>query len=496
MSDSPSITIAAKIREVWTHSLIYGLGSIAQSAVQFLLIPVLTTALATAQVGAYSLLQMAAVIAGSIFYLGLTSALPRSYFDYDDQADRRSVFTTAFILLCVGALAQITLGAVAGGWISRLLLHSDAYRAHVFWALLGSALSFINYFFFTYLRFLRRSFDSILLSVITLAGSIGLSIYLLRLHPQDLTAPFKGVAYAQLAVAFIFILIHGREAFTAKLNSREVVILLRFGVPTVLTSIAAMAIDWGDRILIDRILSVREVGIYSVGYRLGSIVNVLVITPFIQIWNPMMMEYRTHENISEFFSRMVSYYFLASSVVVIGVCFFVRDLLPAIARSADYARAAPIVILVMTGYLLYGASNILGAGVIYERRIIRFALVYYFVAVAKFALNLFLIPRFGINGAAIATLLMYGLIPMLVYWQSRSYFPISFETWRLSRVTLIVSACLFFGLVVDTHFAVPILLKGVLCMLALGGLLLVCTDDTEKRHLGSLLLRRRTLRVA
>ena len=55
--------MTAKIREVGVHSLVYGFGSVAQSAVQFLLIPILTATLATAQFGAYSLIQMASVIA-------------------------------------------------------------------------------------------------------------------------------------------------------------------------------------------------------------------------------------------------------------------------------------------------------------------------------------------------------------------------------------------------------------------------------------------------
>jgi O-antigen/teichoic acid export membrane protein len=489
MSINPSVSMAAKIREVGVHSVIYGFGSIAQSAVQFLLIPVLTASLATSEFGAYSLIQMASIIAGSVFYLGMTSALPRSYFDYSDGRERRSVFTTAFLLLLAGAVAQIAVGQVGGRWISRLLLQTDRYHAAVVWAFLGSALSFVNQFFFTYLRFLRRSVASIILSIIALVGSIGVSLYLLHLDRHDLTAPFRGIAYAQAAVSVAFVLVYGSRAFTMRLNRSEIAVLLKFGVPTVLTSIAVMAIEWADRILIERMVSIHDVGVYSVGYRLGSIVNTLVVIPFAQIWNPMMIEYRSHGNIAEFFSRIVSYYFLASSIILIGTCLFIRDALPFIARSPDYAAAAPVVLLVMTGYLVNGSANIVSAGLIYERRIFRLAAAYYAIAAAKIGLNLYLIPRFGITGAAVTSLLIYALIPIVLYWQAGRYFPIHFQRGRLLRIFLIIVFSLYFALVIDTHYPFPLLGKVALFLLLTVVMAVLCTDQTERRRALQLISR-------
>ncbi len=482
--------MTSKIREIGVHSVIYGFGSIAQSAVQFLLIPVLTATLAASEFGAYSLIQMASAIASSIFYLGMTSALPRSYFDYSDESERRSVFTTAFILLLAGAFAQVTLGAVGGRWISQLLLQTDRYHAEVFWALFGSAVSFINFFFFTYLRFLRRSVASIMLSILALVGSMGLSLFLLHLDGHDLAAPFKGIAYAQCAVAVVFVLIYGSRAFTSSLNTKEVSVLLEFGVPAVFVSIAGIAIDWADRILIERMLSVRDVGVYSVGYKLGSIVNALVITPFTQIWNPMMIEYRSHANIKEFFSRIVSYYFLASSLILMAASLFIKDALPVLARSAEYSGAAPVILLVMTGYLLSGSGNILAAGLVYERRIVRLAALYYAVAIIKMAINFLLIPRWGIVGAAVTTLAIYTLMPVAIYWQARKYFPIHFEAKRLLRIAIIASGCLFFGLFIDGRVSVPFAAKCGLFVLCVVLFVTVCTDKGEKRRVLALLEKR------
>ncbi len=489
MAKVSTTSIATKVREVALHSVIYGFGSLVQSAVQFLLIPVLTATLATTEFGVYSLIQMAGVFAGAVFYLGMTSALGRSYFDYSDESARRSVFTTAFLLLLAGAALQIALGAVAGASISRLLLHSERYQSAVFWSLFGSALSFINYFFFSYLRFLRRSFASIALSVLALIGSIGGTVYLLNLNSSDLTAPFKGVAYAQAAVSVVFVLIYGRRAFSKTINKTEISILLKFGVPTVITSIAGIIIDWADRLFIERMLSVADVGVYSVGYRLGSVVNAFIVVPFVQIWNPMMIEYRSHENIAGFFSRIVSYYFLVSSFVLVTACLFVREALPIVARSADYSAAAPVILLVMTGYLINGSSNILGAGVIYQRQILRFAAIYYAIAFLKLALNFFFIPRFGIVGAGATTLFIYMLMPVFVYWQAKKFFAIRFERARLARIFGIIALSLFFGLVIDGRYNVPLTVKAIVFIALISALVILGTDAAEKQRIRTAMAR-------
>lgn len=476
-------SLGAKIREVGVHSLIYGFGSVAQSAVQFLLIPVLTASLATSEFGAYSLIQMASVVAGGVFYLGMTSALPRSYFDYPDEGDRRSVFTTAFLLLLAGGLAQIALGTIGGRWISRALLQTDRYSAEIYWAFLGSALSFVNQFFFTYLRFLRRSVASIMLSLLALAGSLGVSLVLLQRHPQDLTAPFRGIAIAQLMVAAVFLVLFGRRAFTASIKRREVGILLRFGIPAVISSFAAMSIDWVDRIFIQKMLTSADVGVYSVGYKLGSIVNTLLVIPFAQIWNPMMIEYRSHANVQEFFSRIVSYYFLASSAILVTACLFARVALPIVARSESYLAAAPVILLVMTGYLLNGSANILAAGLIYERRISRIAVIYYAIAALNIALNFFFIPRFGITGAAVTSLLTYALMPAVIYLDSSQYFPIHFETWRLARIAAIAAGALVFGLFIDPRVAIGLPARSALCAIVILSLVLTGTTTDEKHQI-------------
>ena len=65
-------------------------------------------------------------------------------------------------------------------------------------------------------------------------------------------------------------------------------------------------------------MTISDVGLYSASVRIGSIINVLMIIPFVQIWNPMMMEYKNDKDIKDF-SRIMSYF------MIVGLVFLFRD---------------------------------------------------------------------------------------------------------------------------------------------------------------------------
>ena len=59
--------IEKKLKELFKNSFIYGLGSIAQSGLNFILIPVMTFFLTQEEFGIYSLILISGIIASSIF---------------------------------------------------------------------------------------------------------------------------------------------------------------------------------------------------------------------------------------------------------------------------------------------------------------------------------------------------------------------------------------------------------------------------------------------
>lgn len=483
MSEQVSLSIAEKLKEAGLHSIVYGLGSIFQAAVGFILLPILTGTLTTEEFGVYSLILMSGTVASAVFYLGMTSALPRSYFDYEQSSERRAVFTTAFTLLLFGALLQTSIGSIWGEQISLLLVGDSRYGNAVFWGFFGSSVAFINQYFFAYLRLLRKSVASVAFSLISLIGGVGLTLFLLPDASDRIEVPFKAIAYSQLTITLLFLGLYSRQAFIFRIESREIKNLLLFGIASVFASFGHMLLEWSDRLMIERYMTLTDVGAYSAAYRVGMLINVFLILPFSQIWNPMMMEYRLRSNIKALFTQVFSYFMIVGMVIITSATLFSVEILNLLVRSGLSSSIKTVFIVSMFACLAYGATNILVAGLFYERKVFLLPYIYYGVACLKIGLNVILIPIYGIVGAASSAVICSVLVSSVISMFARKYFSFTIEWARLLTLAVVCTPAIVFSLSFSHNVSENLLIKIALLLLTLAGIYNTCFSVSERASL-------------
>lgn len=442
---SEVLSIRAKLKEAGLHTIIYGVGSVVQAASALILLPILTEELTKEDFGAYSLIMLATSIASSIFYLGMTSALPRSYFDYEKNDDRKAIFTTAFLFITIGALLQSIMGYIFNGYISVSLTGREQYAEAVSYAMLGGAANFVNGYFFGYLRLIKKSIASVLFSVVSLVGTVGGTIVYLRLNPNNIVATFEAIAYVQLLNTVLFFLIYGKSAFTARLMLEELPNLINFGLASIVASFGSLLIDSLDRLMIQHFIGLEEVGTFSAALRVSMLINVILIMPFGQIWSPMMMEYRAKVNIRDLFTQVFSVFIMLAGLIIIVGALFANEFVPILIRSGINGNSIYIFLTCLIGLTIFGTTNFFSAGLFYERKVYMLPVVYYGIGVLKFFGSMILIPLFGLIGAVISTFLSYLLVPIGINLLSKKYFEFKIEWTRLSIFTALISPSIIYG---------------------------------------------------
>jgi O-antigen/teichoic acid export membrane protein len=456
--NSNDTSLVAKIRELGGHYLIYGFGSIAQSAVGILFIPLFTAHFSTAEYGVFSLLTVTGTIVGGFFYLGVTSALPRSYFDYEDEFDRKRCFSTTFILLSFGAIAQVGLGFFAKDALSQLLFGNEEYAFLVWMALVSSAMGFVGNLFLVYLRLLRLSMPVMVTGVVVLVLNLAVVYYLVAVMEMGVGGAVIGQLGVQAALVAGFIIYLAPRALTFNILKDEIPLQLKFGIGAVFASIAGLSIQWSGQFFVNEYAGVSEVGIFSLGARLASVANILLIVPMMQIWSPMMMEYRTHKDCDEMFTEVVFYYWLIGLFIVLGAAVFVTDALSLIVSNDDYMESAALTPLLMLGVVCYGMVNFTAAGLHFERRLFKLSKVYYVAAVINLIMSFLLIPTYGLWGAVWVNLFISVVAPFSIYLSAREYFKIEFGLFRLFKVAVIAGVLVFTDHIVIIDNLLPRLL--------------------------------------
>jgi O-antigen/teichoic acid export membrane protein len=130
-------------------------------------------------------------------------------------------------------------------------------------------------------------------------------------------------------------------------------------------------------------------------------------------------------------------------LAVVALTLFARDVL-LVLTTQQYAEAYWIIGILAFNFVLTGLGYIanVGPGIVKNNRAYGIATIA--SAILLVILNMLLVPRFGIEGAAVATALSQVLIPVIVFSHSQSLYPIKYN-FRKTIMMLGSAAVVGFG---------------------------------------------------
>jgi O-antigen/teichoic acid export membrane protein len=188
--------------------------------------------------------------------------------------------------------------------------------------------------------------------------------------------------------------------------------LLGFGIPMMIGyEMSGIVLAVGDRYVIEGMIGQEPLGLYSAAYNLCQYVQQVVIASVGQAIMPIYMQMwdqKGKEETAQFIARSLRTYVLFGAPVIAGLASVGPELLPSLA-SDKYASAAAILPWVIAGMVVDGTNTMVGAGLFIHRKTRTIMSIVIVCAAINIGLNLLLVPRIGILGSAIATLVSYSV---------------------------------------------------------------------------------------
>ena len=425
-----------ELRILGRQTLVYGLSSAAPQIVGLVILPIVARVLTTSDYGVLEIALVSVGLVGIVADLGLSSASQRSFFDYTDaQAlERRTVLTTALVTVMTLACVLAALALPLREQIAELLFGTSAEAAVVIWMaalLVASELSifareFLRLHFWTSAYLVSSVLGAVLGGTVSVVG-----ITLLDGGPEAILAG----AVLGAASGGAYGLLRARGRYVGRYSRRELRTMLAYGIPLVPTALSVWALTFVDRLLLERLGSLSEVGEYAMANRLASIL-LLVVTAFGIAFSPFALDLRTREPERE---RAVRARVLTALVIVLALIgaalsVFAREVLAMLAPSFD--EAANTVGLLCLGTLLYGIASVVMLEISIARRTRVFAVYSAIGAVVNVALNVVLIPPLGTVGAGIATVAAFLVLSAGYWWHAQRISATPYETSLVIEVII------------------------------------------------------------
>jgi O-antigen/teichoic acid export membrane protein len=430
-----------KIRDLSKNMAVYGLGDVAISVVNFLLLPLYVRYLSPGDYGVLGLLGSVEVIAKIFFRWGLDGAFMRLYYDAPDEAGRRRLASTIFLFLLATNGVLLAGSLFLSPPLARGLFETESNVGALRLVLLNMFITGFTFIPFHVLRMEQRSLE---FSALTFGRSVATVILRIVLI-VGFGYGVLGVVAADIIVTVGVVLVllrHFAPLIRAELSRPLLREALAFGLPRIPHAAAQQVMAVGDKFLLAFFnVPLAQVGVYTMGVSFG-LTQKLFLSAFEYAWAPFYYANAREPGAPRLFASVTTYGVAALALMTAGLTAIGGDIVVAMAGPA-YRDAAPVVTWTAVGVLLQGVYLLTSIGLNITKQTAYYPVATSAAAAVNVVLNLALIPRFGIVGAAWANAACYAVQAAIAFGFSNRFYPVTYETGRLARVLLAAAvACL------------------------------------------------------
>ncbi len=391
-------------RDLVKHSSVYGLGQILNRVSSFLLLPLYTSYLRPADYGRVAILDLTAIVLGILIGGGMVQAVSRHHFEAHDDAERDRVWWSGLTFIVVTSLcflipawflrdylARWTLGDEQGGYYYNLVLPI------LFLTMVCELPS-------AYMRVHKWSGLYVTLSMTKLLINIALNVLFLVGFGWGVLGVLAGNLISQALIGICLLTLFAIRRGAYSLDLTVVRKLVIFASPLIITGLLSITMQQANRYMFS---DLYKVGIYSLANQIGQGANTFFIIPFSSIWGIAVYEIAKQPNAKSVYVGVFQHFICGLMLALFGVSLFARPVLRIIAAS-DYEAAASLVPIVCLGWLFYSLHEHFRIPAMLSKRTTRLMPAFVVAAASSLILNLTLIPRFGMAGAAWANALAFA----------------------------------------------------------------------------------------
>ena len=269
--------------KLFSNAAIYALANVLNSAIPFLLLPILTRVFTPEEYGLVTLISAVISIMGAFTGLSVHGAVSVNYFNKD--IDHPKFIGASFLVLAGSTCAALVFLLVAGEKVSEWI---HLPKQWLIVAAIASAAQFVINIRLTMWQVqeqaLRYGFFQVAQTILNLTLSLVLVFWLL--------IGWEGRAWGIILAILVFgglaiLSLHRERLVNWRGDKAYAKDALRFGVPLIPHVIGGLAIAPADRFVIVRILGTESVGIFSVAVQISMVMN-FIVDAFLKSYSPYL----------------------------------------------------------------------------------------------------------------------------------------------------------------------------------------------------------------
>lgn len=445
------------LKRLFKDSVTYTLPSLISRGMSFFLIPLYTKVLTTADYGSFDLFLIFVNIINLTIALEVSQGLAR-YFTSEDNTNSKvlyasSAFWFTFAVYTIFSVLLLIFHKKLSFMVMGQLNVESAFILGILYIWSNGLFYLIQNQFRWELRSKEYAVISIIMSVATAFVSV-LAAYFLDYGLEGL---LFGLLIGNL-IGGIFGLWLLRNTFRFRFSLIKLKEMLVFSIPLVFSGVAVWLSLYIDRIMIKHLMSISDVGLYGLGYRISSIAG-LAMVGFQGALTPLIYKHYHEKTTPSQLARIFRYFVTLILLIFILISFFAENILHLIVAEEFYYSFSVIIFLVPA--IILSNMYIFAPGMAIAKKTSYFVIVNIIGAILNIVLNYVLIPISGIQGAAVATLISYFIVFTIYMILSQKMYYVPHDFKPIIASTLLVSLLAWFIPLIRESFYLLLIYKSI-----------------------------------
>ncbi len=401
---------------IFKSSLIFIISSVLNSAVPFILLPIIIKNLSANSIGVISIFQIIVGILTPIIGLSTNGALSVKYFKYDKEK-LNSFIKSSLILISISFLIVVVFFYL---FYERLYSSIKFPIQFIYLPILFVYCQAINNILFSLLQNRDEPVKFGLINLLYTSLNLGLSLFFILSMHLDWKGRIFGQSFSILLLALFTIYYLKKNNYLDIKSKINLIDVLSFGLPLIPNYLISSFSSYWGHLTINRVLDTSELGVYSVYYQYSSVL--LIVTNSINLaYSPWLMK-KLNEKVIDKIKIVKSTYLYFSILLILYIVFcalffvFERMLL----GNLYLSNYTAILFFLSLSFIFNGMHMIVVNYIFYVEKVYYVTIISIFNFLIVIGLNYALIDDYGIMGAAVAQL-MTSILSFFFVWKISSH---------------------------------------------------------------------------
>lgn len=412
-----------KYKELFKNFIALLISNFGSKLLSFLLVPLYTSVLTTSDYGNYDLINITILLLIPILTISISDAVTRFLLEKD--SNKKQIISISFRITFYGLAILILLAIV--NYIFNIVNVINIY--FVFFVLL-----YIVNVFYQLIQNIAKGFDkikelaisgflcSVLMVILNLVFLLGLKLGLVGYFLANIIA----IGFSTL---YLFVRLKIYKYINIKNVDKNIQKeMVNYSKPMIFNAIGWWINNASDRYIVTYFCGASENGIYSVGYKIPSILTSLQ-NIFNQAWTISAIQNYDDKEKNDYFEKIYSSYntlmVLACSILIIFTKFIAKIL-----YKNEFYLAWKYTPFLLISVVLGATSGIIGGIFAAEKNTKIISSTTMLGAIINTILNVVLVMIFGPIGATFSTMVAFLLVWIIRFIKMQKYLKLNINIIR------------------------------------------------------------------